>query len=51
MKYNFILIFIKLYIKDIYTFIIKDIFKYDFYYFYKVIIDISTLKYLIIKFK
>jgi hypothetical protein len=41
----------KLYIKDAYTFIIKDIFKYNSYYFYKVIININTLKYLIIKLK
>jgi hypothetical protein len=51
MKYNFILIFIKLYIKNAYTFIIKSTFKYNSYYFYKVIINISALKYLIVKLK
>jgi hypothetical protein len=45
------LIFIKLYIKDIYIFIIKNTFKYNSYYFYKVIININILKYLIIKLK
>jgi hypothetical protein len=45
------LTFIKLYIKNVYIFIIKNIFKYNSYYFYKVIIDINTLKYLIIKLK
>jgi hypothetical protein len=51
MNYNFILTFNELYIKNTYIFIIKNIFKYDFYYFYKIVININALKYLIIKLK
>jgi hypothetical protein len=48
MNKNFILKFNK--IKDVYIFIIKDKSRYNFYYFYKIIINIKILKYLIIDF-
>jgi hypothetical protein len=37
-------------IKNIYIFIIKNKLKYNSYYFYKIIINIKILKYLIINF-
>jgi hypothetical protein len=48
MNKNLILKFNK--VKNIYIFIIKDKLKYYFYYFYKIIINIKILKYLIISF-
>ena len=37
-------------VKNIYIFMIKDKLRYNFYYFYKIIINIKILKYLIINF-
>ena len=48
MNKNLILKFNK--IKNIYIFIIKNKLRYNFYYFYKIIINIKILKYLIINF-
>ena len=48
MDKNFILKLNK--VKNIYIFIIKNKLKYNFYYFYKIIINIKILKYLIINF-
>jgi hypothetical protein len=45
------LTFVESCIEDAYTFIMKGTFKYDSYYFYKVIIDTSALKYLTIGLK
>jgi hypothetical protein len=48
MNKNFILKINK--VKNVYIFIIKDKLKYNSYYFYKIIINIKVLKYLIISF-
>ena len=50
MSENLILKLNELFIKDIYTFIIKSIFKYNSYHFYKIVINIKAFKYLIVNF-